>query len=390
MALRTGQSRATARQDRSSFASRLPVSPALPLLALISIFGCGGHGVFTTEGKELAEAAANRMRGATQYDLAWQQYSAGNLTAALSSVEASLASSPEVAAGNLLHGRILLELGKLPDAAKALTIATALDPAQADAQYYLGVVRERQEDIEAALQCYKAAVAIRDESGRGRLAQAELLVDGGRLEEAKALLDDGSPSSRDHAGFRQLLGHIAMQQGQNDVAVKRFLEAVVIDPDDPVLREDLAYAQITAEQYPSAEATLRRLREQKGQGDRGDLKVVHARCLLEMGRSADARQMLVELSGSRDELEKQTAWATLVDVALVTGDMKLLFRSGTELVTSAPSRVEGYLALALWHRSNGDLDAALRNIEDAIRRCGEDEGVRAFEASLRQEALSKA
>lgn len=358
--------------------------------SLMVLPGCGGHGVFTQEAKDDADAATARMRGATQYDVAWQQYRGGNLTTALETTDASLANAPEVSNGHLLRGRILLELGRLPEAAESLAKAVEIDPEDPDAPYFLGVVHERNEDIEAALASYRSAIGIRDQTGRSRLAAAELLVDAGRLGEARSLLDDGSAIARDHAGFRQLLGHIALQEGQRETAVKRFLEAVVIAPDDPVLREDLAYAQISAEQYRSAEATIRRLRDFPEQGERIDLKVMHARCLLEGGRAADAREMLIELSSLDDAVAQETAWSTLVDVALVTGDQKLLFRAGTELVTSSPSRVEGYLALALWHRSQRDYVAAIRNVEDAILHCGEDPSARALERTLRNEIAAGA
>jgi len=100
--------------------------------------------------------------------------------------------------------------------------------------------------------------------------------------------------------------------------------------------------------------------------------------------------MLIDLAESDREMESELAWTTLVDVALITGDQKLLFRSGTELVTTSPQRVEGYLALALWHRQQGNLDSAIRNVEDAIRHCGENSSVRALERSLRAESVAGA
>lgn len=363
------------RARRAAFA----IGVALP----VTFAGCGGHGTFTQEAKDRAEEAGARMRGATQYDLAWQQFRAGELEGALGQVDASLANSPEVAEGHVLRGRILIELGRFPEAREALEKARELEPANADAHYFHALACERLEDDVAALQSYRNAMAVRDEAGRSRLAAAELLVQSGRDAEAIALLDDGTAVTRNHAGFRQLLGHIAARQGRREDAVRYFLEAVVIDPEDDVLREDLAIAQIGAGQYRSAAATLARLREAPANRDRTDLELVHARCLLEVGRSSEARTLLVGLVDSEDELVRQEAWATLVDVALAIGDAQLLYRSGTELVTQAPTRVEGYLALALWHQGRGDVASALRNVEDALQHCGEDPAARELERRLR-------
>jgi thioredoxin-like negative regulator of GroEL len=163
-----------------------------------------------------------------------------------------------------------------------------------------------------------------------------------------------------------------MLQGDHDEAIQFFTEAAMLSPGDPVLREDLCHAQITAGRFTEAEATLRRLCAEEGYEDRRDLRHLHAACLIELDRPVEARRILYRLIRSGDGANDIEGRIKLVDVALMLRDDGLLQTVAKRLMAAAPDRPEGYLAMAVWPRRNGDLEGALRSIARAIDRAGED------------------
>ena len=345
----------------------------LPLLFIcpFALVGCEGHGRYTSDFKEDAARNMSRIRAATEYDMAFQQYQSGDLKRALETVEHSIALHSEVPKGHLLKGRILFELGRPQPALDALDRGLALDPNGADLHYHRGIVLERIGRTEAALESYREAAAIDSAATHYRLAAVETLIDLGRLDEARRQLESDD-AAQAGAGTMQTLGHIAMMQGEVDQAVRHFAEAAILSPDDPALREDLCRAQIAARRFAEAEATLRRLAREEGYESRRDLKHLHAACLIELDRPVEARGILLSLVRAEDGANDIQAWVKLIDVALMLHDDGLLRSVANRLIAAAPERHEGYLALAMWQRNNGELEGALRSLDLATRRAGDD------------------
>lgn len=354
---------------------RMRTASGLVLLAGgIALAGCGTHGKYTSELMDSSRTNAARLRAATQYDLASQQFHSGELELALDSITNSIALNPEVARSFLLQGRVHLELGE-PQAALAAfadgLVAGGPEP-DPDLHYYSGVAEERLGRLEDALASYRSAAASEPTSAHYHLAVAEVLIDLDRLDEAQALLEGLGEQFDAHPGFRQALGHIAMLKKDADRAVHYFSEAVVLSPDDPVLLEDLSLALVAAERYAEAEVALWRLMGADGGQGRPDLQLLRASCLLELDRPVEARAILLGMAEGDEGVDPEV-WVRLVDVALVLGDDWLLRRAADRLIATAPQRIEGYLALALWQRSQGDLEGALRSAQQAVDRAGHHE-----------------
>jgi tetratricopeptide (TPR) repeat protein len=351
--------------------TRVHAIRSLLLLTLATtLLGCEGHGQYTSAFKEDAVRNMSRIRAATEYDMAFQQYRSGDLVRALATVDNSIKLHDEVPKGHLLRGRILYELERYQEALDALERGSALDPIESEFHYYRGVVLERTGRTEAALEAYRQAVALDPAAAHYRLAVAEVLIDLRRLDEARAWLESDDAVVQMSAGAIQTLGHIAMMQGDVDRAVRCFAEAAVLRPDDPVLRDDLCRAQIAARRFAEAEANLRRLAHEKHYESRRDLKHLHAACLIELDRPVEARGILLSLLRDDGGANDTEAWVKLIDVALILRDDGLLRTAANRLIAAAPDRYEGYLALAMWRRKNGDLEGALRSLDIAVQRAG--------------------
>ncbi|MHC4765002.1 MAG: tetratricopeptide repeat protein [Planctomycetota bacterium] len=341
-------------------------------LTLIVLAGCEGHGTYTSKFLEESARDMAKLRAATQYDLAVQQFHSGDLARALETIDGAIALEGEVGKAYLLRGRILLEKGDTDEALATLERGRVLDPADPGFAYYRGIAQERVGRLDDALASYQAASEIDPADAQYLLAAAEVLIELERLDEARRLLAEQVGDFESNAGVRQALGHIASLEGDDDLAVHLFTEAALLSPEDPVLREDLCHAQIAAGRFAEAELTLRRRADDEDYAQRPDLKHLHASCLIELDRPVEARSILYRLVRSDDGANDVEAWIKLIDVALMMRDDGLLRSAANRLMAAAPGRHEGYLALAMWQRGSGDLQGALRSVERAMDRAAGD------------------
>ena len=364
--------------------TRAPYKRSLPVLLLVLLTGCG-HGRYTSAFKDEAIAALARVRAATDYDVALQQFQSGDLERALATVSESIRLNGAVAPGHLLHGRILFEMGKTQQALTALQRAAALAPGNPGIDYCLGIVLERMGRLEDALARYRSALELAGDRPHFRLAAAETLIELGRLDEAQSLLDSPESDLRLHSGFRQTLGHIALMRGDVAGALTFFGEAAILSPNDPVLLEDLARTQLAAGRYAAGEATLRRITAMPSARGRRDLRLMHASCLLEVDRHVEARRILMDLARAEGADGDVEAWILLIQVALLLDDQHLLRQVAGHLIATAPERHEGYLAMSMWQRQVGDVPGARATIERALARAGDDPAPRCFKVILQRQ-----
>jgi Flp pilus assembly protein TadD len=341
-------------------------------LTLIVLAACEGHGAYTSKFLEESQRNMAKLRAATQYDLAVQQFHSGDLKRSLETINGAIAVESEVGKAHLLRGRILLEMGQSNEALAALDRGRALDPAEPGYAYYRGIAQERVGQLDDALASYCEAAAIDTADAQYLVAAAEVLIELERLDEARQLLEKQEGDFESNAGFRQALGHIATLEGDDDLAVHLFREAMLLSPGDPVLREDLCHAQIADGRFAAAEMTLRHLADEEDYDQRPDLRHLHASCLIELDRPLEARSILYRLVRSNEGANDVEAWIKLIDVALMLHDDGLLRSAANRLMAAAPGRHEGYLALAMWQRRDGDLEGALRSVDRAMTRAGDD------------------
>ena len=350
---------------------------ACVLAGLLIPCSCVGQSEYTGELEEEARQNMAVLRGATEYDRAMQLYLSGELELALQSAEQSIALTPENSRNQLLRGRILIELGQARAALDAFEHGLELALQEPDFHYYRGVVFEQLGRLEEALVEYRAAMTMGPTVPHYRLAAVEVLIELDRLDEGRALLESESDLTAAHPGFRQELGYIQMLQGDLQGALRSFSEAVVLSPEDPILLEDLCRAQLAAGEYARAEATLRSLAETEEYAERHELQLEHALCLIQLHRPVEARSILMALTRAQGGTHDVEAWNGLVDVALMLRDDRLLRSAADHLLTAAPDRYEGFLALATWKWRTGDLESALESVDEALeRQAGDDTSAR--------------
>ncbi len=362
----------------------LAVSAAGLMIALVGV-GCSGHGKHTQGHKNAAEARLAQMKSATEWDMARQAYLAGDLDKALKHVDRSIALNDAVPKSHVLRGRILLEMGNFEAAIAALETAAELDPSNVDAAYYSGLCFERIAKREQALEFYRLAATLDPQNGQYAVAAAEMLIDLGELDEARAYLEDQAETLTHNPGVKQALGQIALLQQRPDDAHELLTEARLLAPDDAAILEDLIRAQIATERFAEAEYHIARLVENPANAARRDLQHMRARCLLQVDRPLEAREILISLTSDQSGTKDVEAWIMLGHTSYVLGDIGRLKQSAARVIALAPTRSEGYMLRAMWQRQSGDRKAALDTLDEAVNFRGTDTAPLVLRAIVAQE-----
>jgi tetratricopeptide (TPR) repeat protein len=331
--------------------------------------GCAGiKGAHTAEFREESAKRMAQMKAATEFDMAQQQFLAGDLDKARRSIENSISMNDKVARSHVLHGRIMIEQGALESALGALNQAIKIDGDHAEAHYYKGIVFERFNQFDNALEAYDAALSAEPTNGQYILASAEMLIDQDRISEAEERLLSSKKDFAHNAGVRQTLGHIASIRGDHEQAAEYYGEAVLLAPDDASLIEDLARAQFAAGSYSEAEASLRRASRDQSAASRSDLQLLRARCLVELNKPVEAREILLGVVASEDGQQDASAWAELGNVAVVLKDWLRVREAGRRATAIAPESAQGYILTAMWQREQNQLPQAVATLRQAVQR----------------------
>lgn len=344
-------------------------SRALILLAsagLLTLSGCG-QGAYTRQGSSAAKEKSTVIKSATEWDMARQAFFSGDLDKALKKIDVSLSMNPNVAKSHVLKGRILLEQGEIGQAVRSFNTALAIQPDFVDAHYYMGIAAERLDRTQDAFDHYARATELDEYNDQYPVAAAEMLVDMNRLDEAARFLT-GVATFEDSAGIKQMLGHIERLRGNMPAAAEYFQSAQLLAPDDLGILEDLTRAQIAVGRFADAEYSLSQLLSDKDYAQRRDLQRMRAECLVKLNRAGEARQVYLDLTGSGEGVKDLDSWIGLGNVSHTVGDFATLRKAATRVVAIAPDRHEGYVLWSLWHRQQGNLEAALRSINDATTR----------------------
>ncbi len=342
------------------------------VLSLVSLVGCApGHGESTTKALQAANLRRDQMKAFNEYDQAWQAFLAGEMDKSDKFINSSIKSSPSVPKSYVLKGRIQLEKGDLEQAMLAFQKAEALDPKNIDAKYFQGIVFERFTQPDKALEQYQAAADLEPANAQYAVAAAETMVDLGRLDDAENFLTSRAASFEHNAGVKQTLGHIAMLRGEHEKAVKIFTDARLLASDDAAITEDLVHAQISTARYADAEFNIGRLLKTPVNKERRDLRQMRARCLVNLDRPIEARDVLLELTAGDEGQRDAEAWIELGNVCYMIKDMNRTRQAWQRVVAIAPERIDGWMLKALYQKRTGDMSGALKTVARAVERRGD-------------------
>ncbi|MHC4832648.1 MAG: tetratricopeptide repeat protein [Planctomycetota bacterium] len=325
--------------------------------------GCKGPGPKGEENRAAAMRRMNLINSDLMYDQAVQAFEAGQLDRALEDVKQAIARSPETARYHVMMGRIQLESHRLDRAFQCFEKAIELDPECHEAFYCRGIVYERWSKDELAAESHHHAFELDSSDLSYLLAAAECEVALGRLDIARSILERRMKYFENHASIHQLLGQIAMIDGDPETAVQRFRQARLLLPEDEMLLKELCRAQLAAGDLKSVLDSVRRLQLSEQTPSLGLLRL-EARCLAELGRQSEARAVYTEIT--RQFPEETEAWVDLATAAHRLGDLRRVAQCSQRLAMLAPDRWEGPFFKGLVLRNQGRSDEAIAEFEKAI------------------------
>ena len=315
-------------------------------------------------GKRVAYVNAN-----IAYDQARQSFDVGQFDKAEKNVDLAIATYPDAADFYLLQGRIFLETHKLEKAQRAFLTALDKKVDYAEPHYFLGIVYQRWSDDERACASYLEAFHYDPENVQYLLAAAETMVSQGDYERASATIESNLNYFEHNAALRQLLGQIALLEGDPALASQHYAEARLLNPDDESLLEELARAQFDASLYPQCLDSLTELQTIHPE-QRPDLKHLEARCLLFLSRTIESRNTYIELT--RETPNDPLIWIELGSVAMELGDFRRVAESSQQVINLAPDRYEGYMLRAMYLRNKGESAKAIEALREATAKAETD------------------
>lgn len=336
------------------------LATTLALTALIA--ACNGP---TKGGIEAREQARNRIdeySASFTYDQAMQEFKSGQFDRALSDINAAIEALPESARFHVLQGRIHLETDKLEDAIQSFLTAMEHDPEFAEAHYYAGIVFQRWSDDEQAYNYYGEAYEIEPDQVHYLLAKAEALIALGELDEARDLINDRLTYFEYNSAMRHLLGQIALLEGDAEAAAQLYNEAWILEPENTLLLEELAWVQYEASMFAECSESVDQLLQKYGP-KRVDLKHLKARCFTMLGRASEAHGLYVTLS--HESPSNVSVWIEFGTLAWKLSDYRRLAQCSLRTIDLAPERYEGYMLKGLNERHLGRLPQAVKLFRQA-------------------------
>jgi tetratricopeptide (TPR) repeat protein len=203
----------------------LPVACGVAL-GLGVVGGCSSATKKPTQ-KQQATQDWNRARAHVMFGLAKDQYATGNLDASRKTTDDAQRLDPENGPLRVLSARLAIEAGNLDLADKELAKARKINPKNAEADYLTGVVNQRWQKPEAALEFYSAAADKETGELAYLLAKSEMLVYLGRQEEALRLLQSKVVYFESSAVIRDATGQLLIQFKKYDEAAAVLRQASI-------------------------------------------------------------------------------------------------------------------------------------------------------------------
>jgi Tfp pilus assembly protein PilF len=184
--------------------------------------GCATH----AQSRAQAETRWNDVRARIKLQLAKQQFENGQVDAAATTVTEAVAAEPTLTDGHLLLAQCYLEQGKFAAAGQAVTDAEGCDPQSAEAAYMRGLLAERADQIDVAVEHYRRARMRQSNMVDYVVSEAECLAALGRTDEALKLVNENLGRVDSDGTLEALAAQLALLEGDPEAAVRNLRLAI--------------------------------------------------------------------------------------------------------------------------------------------------------------------
>ncbi len=343
--------------------------------AVAALTGCNGAPDQQKTQREAATQQWNQARAGVMHSLATDQFKTGNFDKARATVDEALKIDPSNIHLHILSARISIEQNRLDLADQQLAEARKLNEKNAEALYLSGVVAQRWQKLELALDCYAKASDAEPTELAYLLARVEMLVMLNRRPEALSALQDKVVYFEHSAALRDGVGQLLMQDGKYAKAADLFRQASVLANDDLGIRERLGTAQFFAGDYRAAEETFTRLVAYDEYTTRTEVFIMLGESQLQNGRLVQARQSFQKATDLN--AASTPAWLGLGKAALALNDLQRAEGAIRRAISLSPENADAHLSLGYLRLKQDRHAEAIRsfrtanqlNPEDSVALC---------------------
>ena len=302
-------------------------------------------------------------RASIQASVATERYKLGNLDDARKAINDAIKLDPQKAAYRLLSARIYIERNQLESADAELTVARGSEPNNGEVEYLAGVIYQRWERPQLALEHYIQACAKTPGELAYLMARAEMLVQLDRLDEAVRLLEERVTYYEYSGALRDMLGELYLQQNKLPQAIESLHQAMILSPDEPAIREHLARTQFRAGKYRECLEQIDQLFRNPLIQKRADLLLIKGECHIQLEQWREARAALE--SSLEQNASSVAALLALGKVALKTNDLERADITARKAMALAPEDARVHLALGFVRLKQQQWDDALGAFQKA-------------------------
>ena len=305
------------------------------------------------------------LRSSMMLDMAKQQFRTGDLVQARKTVKDAMVidqSNPDL---HVLAGRIEMEEGKLERAYHLLNGALSLEPEHAEAAYYQGLVLQRWQRYDDSLGFYEKAYENDSDNPSYLLAVSETLVELDRVDEAIELLESKRQYFDQNAGVRAAIAHLYTLRGEHTLAARYFQEALLLEPDNTRMQEELAFSLAAAGENQEAIDVFEHILSEPKNKDRVDIKRTLAAAYIKVGKTKQAYNLLQEVS--RSPRADIADWVKLGELAYQQDNLGAALQAAGKVMKLAPNRYEGYLLAGMVWQKREHLNNALQMFDRAAQ-----------------------
>jgi len=279
---------------------------------------------------------------------------------------------PDYAAPHTALGIVFYDRGGVDEAERLYRRAIELDPAQAAPYHNLGTLnRESRGDLDAAERWFRQALERAPDDGESLGGLGLVASSRGDLAEAERLLRQALERAPASSALHNNLGEVLRERGRLDEAEPLYRKALELDPDNPAPYGNLGIICAERKQFAEAEKTFRALLDRSAGNARLPALVNLAMVCSEQVKLDEAERLFrqaLELTPNHPRVSASFA-SFLADHQLQLDEALAL---ADRAVRAQPDNPECLDSLGWVQAQRGDLDAAERTLQRALKFAGEE------------------
>jgi predicted Zn finger-like uncharacterized protein len=269
--------------------------------------------------------------------------------------------NPDLAEGYL---SALVSSGKVNEALDVMKKFNAKFPGNARIAYQNGRIQEATGYTGEAESSYKRAIASAPDFVEARVSLARFYLNGRRIPDAKAELEEAATRAPKSALVHAGLGELALAEKELNRAKSEFDLSAALDPELPDGHVGLSRIAFSRGDYQAARVAVDHALERQPRARDARLQLG-----LILWKTGDLKGSLTELSQAKEQDPRSArALIALGAVMLDQGDPGGAEANLATAISFEPSNPDGHFYMAKLHAKRGEFSAAIDSMKTALER----------------------